>query len=156
METLQLIGFGGFSYVNLKLLHANRLETNFFIGSLLITSGFLYRTYEFYQTEKYKTKYKVSKGHSFLGLFYLLSFLYPINRRHRQLNIIAVVGHLLLVKKNKYYDYGTLLLAIYYMIQILENIKQDDENSKIRTVSAMCILTFYLQELKKKNLIEKI
>ena len=155
METLQLIGFGGLCYVNLNAANNNKNEQNFFIGSCLLSMGFILRAYEFYLTEKNNVKHKLSKGHLCLALFYLISFIYPINRRHTELNIIALVGHSLLINHNKYYNYGLLLLAIYYMIQIQENITQNDNDSKIRTISAICILTFYLQELKKINLIKK-
>lgn len=167
METLQLIGFSGLSYVNLNSISANQKEQNYLIGSLLLSTGFLFRTYEFYQTNRLLksnlsknklpiTKDHLSKGHLFLFLFYLISFIHPINRRHTPLNILAVIGHGLLIKKNIYNGYGLLILAIYYMIQIQENITKDDNNSRIRAISAMCILTYYLEELKKINLIKRM
>ena len=41
METLQLIGFSGLSYVNLNSISANQKEQNYLIGSLLLSTGFL-------------------------------------------------------------------------------------------------------------------
>jgi hypothetical protein len=156
IDTLELFGYIGFCSVNINSIITNKDDQLLLIGSLIATTGFLYRTYEFFQKTKYNKKFDIYIGHLILGIYNLLGFFLPINKGHQLFNIISVIGNFLLITDNKYNDLGIILLAISIMFVIYSNINKDTIDGKIKTISALCFLPFFFEELKRINSDKKI
>lgn len=155
-------------YIGLTLIYLNyaQEESNhnklLLIGALFITLGYAVSSFEKIKSlDKSKSKSKVeveyidkiSLGHTILFSFYLSSFILSklfnidINHHLKMTDITALVGHFILITKNKYNKIGYLLLTIYYVLYVFSNIHHD----KIQSLLGVILLSYYVQSTITKE-----
>lgn len=82
--------------------------------------------------------------HLFSAIFYITTYLLPINQQGRPTDIFALIGHILNIQHNKYSYIGLLSLTIFYVIYIVISIIEIDLlHNKFRIVGGLCLLLYY-------------
>jgi hypothetical protein len=91
-------------------------------GSLLVTIGFFFATYEKYNYLKNKHVDTINKSHLFLGSFKFLSFIIPINEHVKKTDTIGLIGNFILLNKNfGYQQLGFISQIIYYSLYLMDS-----------------------------------
>ena len=89
------------------------------------------------------------------AVFYLLSFIIPINEHYKSTDITALVGHFLLIKGNNII--GIVSLLLYYTLYVYRNSQEDKMVNNGQVVGGTLLVLYYGKELidtyyeKKEN-----
>jgi hypothetical protein len=142
MENAQLLGFIGLSTLSIKFI-----DNDLLFGSILLSSASILLSYQFYKKINKKKQDKLSKGHTLMVLYNLLNFTFKISKNQRPTDLIALFGHALLITKNKYNKYGNMLLAVYYILFIYNNMNGKSAKDKLQMVCGGLILSNYLNTI---------
>jgi len=138
-DIVGLLGHLCLSYVYISYLIKNAdKETTIVVSSMLMALGYLLLSSEMIldikdeidEKEKEKTnKKRLSKQYSYgrivLALFYILSFTDIINPNRKTTDMLALIGHLVLIKDNGLLGIGSFALILYYMLYIYRNFEKD-------------------------------
>jgi vacuolar-type H+-ATPase subunit I/STV1 len=143
----------------------NNLNKNSLIifGSLLVTIGYFFATYEKYNYLKNKSVDNINKSHLFLGSFKLLSFIIPINEHLKQTDIIGMIGNFILLNsKFGYKQLGYICQIIYYSLYVYRNGIKNELLDNTQAIAGGLILLYYIKksidkfyENKEKKLNQK-
>ena len=117
-------------------------------GSLLVVVGYYYLVIE-YSKENNKTNSKVVKktfptGHLILALFLFLSSFLPINVHIKRSDVVAFIGHLLIVFSRNLM--GSALLVIYYIIYFFRNFDLGNIINILQIIGAAFLVYFYANQ----------
>jgi hypothetical protein len=129
-------------------------------GSLLVTIGFFFATYEKYNYLKNKHVDTINKSHLFLGSFKFLSFIIPINEHVKKTDTIGLIGNFILLNKNfGYQQLGFISQIIYYSLYVYRNSMKKNLLDNTQAVAGGLILIYYIKKsidnfytYKEKNL----
>lgn len=129
------------------------------IGSVLIIIGYLISSIEksikLVKNNKEKSTYNY--GHAILAIFYFISFIYPINDHKKDSDVVALVGHILLIKNNELEIFGKGSLFVYYVLYVLRNFKEFHHlPNKFQVVGGSVTAIYYFLELFIKLIKRKI
>lgn len=118
-------------------------------GSVLVTIGYLVSTAEkVKKVTKPKKESKIQYGHLILAIFYLISFVLPINEHLKKSDLLALVGHVLLIKHNKLSSVGMASLLVYYLVYIARNAQEFEHlPNKLQVVGGVVVTGYYGYEL---------
>lgn len=131
-------------------------------GSVLIFIGYLTASIEksIKLAKKTKKIHKYNYGHIILTIFYFVSFLYPINDHKKDLDVLALVGHILLIKNTGEKEIeiiGNSSLFVYYILYVIRNYKEFELlPNKIQVVGGSIAVIYYVFELFVKLIKDKI
>lgn len=131
-------------------LNLNSKQNNLIIfGSALVTIGLIFATIEKYDYLKKKPRNNILLSHLILGMFGLLSFVFPntINRRTKQTDIFKIIGHIILVNSNfGYQEIANISLTIYYSLYVYRNGMKDQLLDNIQAIAGGLILLYYIKK----------
>ena len=96
-------------FVTINLNEDNKLHL---FGSIIIFIGYSSLVYEHINKKK-EEKNEFSYGHLILFLFYSLSFILPINHHFQNFDIIASIGHGILINSHNIYGKISMLLYLF-------------------------------------------
>jgi hypothetical protein len=128
-------------------------------GSVLILIGYLTTSIEnsIKLAKKTKQIHTYNYGHIILTIFYFVSFLYPINDHRKDSDVLALVGHILLIKNNELEIFGKGSLIVYYVLYVMRNFKEFEFlPNKIQVVGGSVAVIYYILELFVKVIKDKI
>ena len=124
----------------------------FLLGCLLIISGYLTsaveKTIKIAQNKKKIHKYNF--GHIVLFIFYLLTFLTEkkINNHAKDSDVLALLGHAVLIFKNDLNIVGYSSLLVYYILYIIRNFKEFDHwSNKFQVGGGIILIVYYIIEI---------
>ena len=132
-------------YLNLSSKQNNLI----IFGSALVTIGFIFATIEKYNYLKKKPRNNILMSHLILGMFGLLSFVFPntINRRTKQTDIFGIIGHFILINSNfGYNEIANISLTIFYSLYVYRNGMKDQLTDNIQAIAGGLILLYYIKK----------
>jgi len=92
---------------------------------------------------------KYNYGHVILAIYYLVSFLFPLENNRNDTDVLALVGHILLIKNNynQFNLFGMTSLYAYFVISIINLFKNFDnlENKVMLAGNGMIIIFFSIR-----------
>jgi hypothetical protein len=154
---IPIFGYSFLLIANLIFLKSNLIKNNLFLfGSLIILFNISVSLYEKINNlsiivkPKQKLTHQPYKNniiysHLFLTIFYITTYLLPINQQGRATDIFGLIGHILNIQHNKYNYIGLLSLTIFYIIFIVINIIEIDLlHSKFQIVGGLFLLVHYI------------
>lgn len=89
---------------------------------------------------------EINYGNLLLSLFYLFSFLLDINKERKNYDVLALVGHLLLIKEtDKDMNLvGMISLLIYHVQYVIKSFKYSSNSNKIFTSGSSFLSLFFI------------
>lgn len=131
-------------------------------GSALILIGYLTTSIEksIKLAKNTKEIHKYDYGHMILAVFYLNSFLFEINDHRKDSDVLALVGHILLIKntgEKEIETIGNSSLFLYYVLYVIRNYKEFKLlPNKFQVVGGSIAAIYYFFELFVKLIKNKI
>ena len=143
-----LYGFAILTIIYIYYFYLNLKQNKLIIfGSALITIGYIFATIEKYNHLKNKPSSNISISHILLGLFGLLSFVFPINSRVKQTDIFGIIGHFILINSNfGYQELANISLTIYYSLYTYRNGKKNKLLDNMQAIGGGLVLLFYIKK----------
>lgn len=160
-----------FSYLFLAVAYlifiSNNLDKNNLLtfGSFVILFGYLISLYEriddqaeidiqeyLESIKKINQKNKIVSNnenniifsHLFLTIFYIISFILPINQNHQLIDIFVLLGHLFTIKYNQYIIIGLIFLTIYNIINTIRNFDRFNLLfNKLQVIGGLGLILYY-------------
>ena len=166
-DIVGLLGHLCLSYVYVSYLIKNASKgTNVIVSSILMAFGYLLISSEIIldmkdeikEKEKEKEKKeRLSKQYSYgrivLALFYILSFTDLINPNRKSTDMLALIGHLLLIKDNGLTGVGLIALILYYMLYIYRNFERNFPLlNTLQVVGGILLLIHHGNDLRNEYL----
>ena len=118
------------------------------IGSFVILFGYFLLANEYYSEIKedddiaMKSK-KAFLGHLVLVLYHTASFIFPINPHVRLTDLTSLFGHILIIKKTEYSNYGYMLLTTYYLLYTTRLFRHHGNINMLQFIAAILLSYFY-------------
>jgi hypothetical protein len=137
---IMAIGFG------LQIKNNVEIKNNklILVGSIVVILGYL-ATATFHGLTMFKKSIsKIHYGNLVLALFYLFSFLININSERKNYDVLALVGHLLLIKDNDkdMNTVGLIALYAYHIEYIIKSFKYYDKTNKVFLVGSISLFIY--------------
>jgi hypothetical protein len=134
------IGFG-YNIKNKQNLFQNKLVV---LGYVVVIFGYLLNSTHHGLTIFKIQLTKINYGNLLLALFYLFSFLIDINDERKNYDVLALVGHLLLIKDTDkdLNTVGYISLFAYHIQYIIKSFKYSDKSNKIFLTGSIFIAIF--------------
>lgn len=87
----------------------------------------------------------INYGNLLLAIFYLLSFLIDINNERKNYDVLALIGHLLLIKDTDkdMNIVGMISLFTYHIQYIIKSFKYSDKSNKIFSTGSILLAVFF-------------
>jgi len=125
MNIVSLIGYVILAIAfGLKLKDNLNLEPLLLFGSVIIIAGYLITGIHHGINIANKKLSKYNYGHLTLSIYYLLSFLSPINDNKMDSDVLALLGHVLLIRNNDQFNlFGMISLFLYFVLSIIRSFK---------------------------------
>jgi hypothetical protein len=126
------------------------------MGSGLVVIGYLMTGIHYGINIAGKKLTKINYGHMVLAIYYLFSFLFPINNKRVDSDVLALVGHLLLIKNNdhEFNLVGMASLFSYFVLLIIRLFKDMDSLENKILLGGSFISAAYLNIRIYQNLVK--
>lgn len=162
-DIVGLLGHLCLSYVYISYLIKNAdKETTIVVSSMLMASGYLLISSDMFldikdDMKEEKKKERLSKQYSYgrivLALFYILSFTDIINPNRKTTDMLALIGHLVLIKDNGLLGIGSFALILYYMLYIYRNFEKDFPLlNTLQVIGGILLLIYHGNDLRNEYL----
>jgi hypothetical protein len=88
------------------------------------------------------------KGRAVLAIFFILSFILPINEHFKTTDITAVLGQFM-VYTDTYLTFGYVLLLTYYVLYLIRNYKDANKYfvNKLQVLGSAMLIYHYIQDI---------
>jgi hypothetical protein len=102
-------------------------NTMLIVGSVIVVLGYLMTGIQHAMNIANK-KLQYNYGHMILALYYLASFLFPVNNNRMDTDVLALVGHILLIRNNdtQFNLVGMTTLFGYFVLSVIRLFKNFD------------------------------
>lgn len=126
------------------------------MGSIMIVIGYLMTGIHYGINIANKKLTNINYGHMVLAIYYLISFIFPINNKRLDTDVLALVGHLLLIKKNdrQFNLVGMGSLFSYFVLSIIRLFKDMDSLENKVLLGGSVITAVYLNMKIYQDLIK--
>jgi len=132
------------------LITINKSKTLLVIGVGLCLLSYILIFIKFIKEYNHiEMKNKISYGNLILFGVYCFNLFIPLIEHKSSFNIIILLAHLLLIKKNKYNIIGYLFMAIYYSF-IIYHIISLTKSECLELCGAALLVIFYVYEFYHK------
>ena len=154
------------TYVYKLFLNITHDASNYpLIGSFIILYGYILLANEYYSEIKEGDDIAMKSNKAFLGhlvfvLYHTASFIFPIKSHVRLTDLTSLFGHLLIIKKTKYSNYGYIFLTTYYLLYTTRLFRHHGSINILQFIAAILLsyfygkvsITFIKKELSKKKI----
>jgi len=137
-----------FSYLIQLLNSINKDNMYIIFGTILLSFGYFELFIKYYKKMKDYTEKKHNKqkkwdktGNLIIFMYFLISYLLPINKHKHLTDIFSLIGHLLIIT-NINSNFSNILFTLYYLSYAITTLEENVLSNKIKLFGAL-ILIYY-------------